>query len=364
MASQDLSDKTTDVATDHGKILSTDCVFQSNANEGIADKPLLNISGLVHPEAEREKIASMASETIQITATSLTETNSTSLVVETASTMATTSTLQPVYVAATNTVQAICTIAGSSCQITHASSNIRQATINDLTDSTTLKTSDTISAATLSASESCLVIPAATTTAVISTSATTESVKVVNTTASMPVKSYSTEIKPTGNNILTDATSIVMPAAATVTTSSTLVAVESVNNQDGSELLPTLKETSTKADISKRNRTTKRAKRSNTSDSKNICVRFEGNQSKRWDGKEVLIDYDWMKKQIDATQLFPGSTINIPWPIKGGETQIWKGVVVSVDGASMGQDTATTAEKKAKGIKAKQCTLKNKGKGA
>ena len=52
MASQDLSDKTTDVATDYGKILSTDCVFQSNANEGIADKPLLNISGLVHPEAE------------------------------------------------------------------------------------------------------------------------------------------------------------------------------------------------------------------------------------------------------------------------------------------------------------------------
>ena len=362
MASQDLSDKTTDVATDHGKILSTDCVFQSNANEGIADKPLLNISGLVHPEAQREKIASMTSEDIQITATSLIETNSTSLVVETASTMATTSTLQPV--ATTNTVQAICTIAGSSCQITHASSNIRQATINDVTDSTTLKTSDTISAATLSASESCLAIPAATTTAVISTSATTESVKAVNTAVSMPVKSYSTEIKPTGNNILTDATSIVMPAATTVTTSSTLAAVESVNNQDGSELLPTLKETSTKAGISKRNHTTKRAKRSNTSDSKNICVRFEGNQSKRWDGKEVLIDYDRMKEQIDATQLFPGSAINIPWPIKGGETQICKGVVVSVDGASMGQDTATTAEKKAKGIKAKQCTLKNKGKGA
>ena len=93
-------------------------------------------------------------------------------------------------------------------------------------------------------------------------------------------------------------------------------------------------------------------------------LRFEGNQSKRWDGKEVLIDYDWMKEQIDATQLFLGNAINIPWPIKGGETQIWKGVVVSVDGASMGQDTATTAEKKAKGIKAKQCTLKNKGKGA
>ena len=82
-------------------------------------------------------------------------------------------------------------------------------------DFTTLGTSK-ISAATLDASESCLVIPAATTTAIIPTLATTESVQVLNTTASMPVKSHSTEIKPSGNDILTDTDSIVKPAATTV----------------------------------------------------------------------------------------------------------------------------------------------------
>ena len=171
----------------------------------------------------------------------------------------------------------------------------------------------------------------------------------VKTTASVPVKSYSTAIQPTSNDILTDTASIVMPAATTVTTFSTLAAVEFINDQvmnrtDGSELLPSLKNTATKATISKRNRTTKRAKGSNKRGFKNICVRFEGNQSKRWDGKEVLIDYGWIKEQIDTTQLFPGSAINIPWPIKGRETQIWKGVAVYVDGAGVGQDTDANAE--------------------
>ena len=164
----------------------------------------------------------------------------------------------------------------------YVSSNIGQATFNDLTNSTTLGIS-TMAAATFAASESihhdimrdstCLVIPAATTTAVISTLATTGSVQVVKTTASMPVKSYSTAIQPTSKDILTDPASAVMPAATTVTTSSTLAAVEPINDQvmnrtDGFELLPALKDTATKANISKRNRTTEIAKGSNTSDSK------------------------------------------------------------------------------------------------
>ena len=164
----------------------------------------------------------------------------------------------------------------------YISSNIGQATFNDLTNSTILGIS-TMAAATFAASESihhdimrdstCLVIPAATTIAVISTLATTGSVQVVKTTASMPVKSYSTAIQPTSNDILTDPASAVMPAATTVTTSSTLAAVEPINDQvmnrtDSFELLPALKATATKANISKRNRTTERAKGNNTSDSK------------------------------------------------------------------------------------------------
>ena len=32
-------------------------------------------------------------------------------------------------------------------------------------------------------------------------------------------------------------------------------------------------------------------------------VRFEGNQSKCWDEKEVLVDYEWVKEKVDVTQL-------------------------------------------------------------
>ena len=101
MASQNSSDKI-DLATGHGVVLSTECVF-TDTNEGITDTPLLNTSGLVHPEAEREAIANVVSEANQITANSLTVTNSTSLAVQTASTIAATSTLQSV--AATKAVQ-------------------------------------------------------------------------------------------------------------------------------------------------------------------------------------------------------------------------------------------------------------------
>ena len=142
MVPQDSSDKIANVATGHRVVLSTECFF-TDANEGITDTPLLNTSGLVHPEAEAEQeaVANMASEANQITANSLTVTNSTSLVVQTASTIAATSTLQSV--AATKAVQ---TTAGSASQITLVSSNIGQATFNNMTNSTTLGISTTAAA--------------------------------------------------------------------------------------------------------------------------------------------------------------------------------------------------------------------------
>ena len=106
----------------------------------------------------------------------------------------------------------------------------------------------------------------------------------------------------------------------------------------------------------------KRMKGTSTSEVKNICVRFEGNQSKRWDGKEALIDYDWIKEQVDTTELLPGNAISIPWPNKGGDIEYWKGIVVNVDDASTSckQDSFISGStKKAKGSKPKQSHGKN-----
>ena len=92
-------------------------------------------------------------------------------------------------------------------------------------------------------------------------------------------------------------------------------------------------EATVSTNVTKQNKRGK--KRCNTKEVRNLCIRFEGNQSKRWDGKEALIEYDWLKEQVGATQLSPGNKVNIPWPTRGGEVQYWKGVVVNNDDASI-----------------------------
>lgn len=131
-----------------------------------------------------------------------------------------------------------------------------------------------------------------------------------------------------------------------------------------------LPETVTTNKSRKRNCTQRGTKSStSTNQARNLCVRFEGNQSKRWDGKEVLIDYDWIKEIVDVTKLVPGNTVTIPWPTaKGGDIQNWRGVVVNIDGANVSRkqnnfysraDSSLTEvtevyHKKAKGSKTKQ----------
>ena len=141
------------------------------------------------------------------------------------------------------------------------------------------------------------------------------------------------------NGVTTTATSLGTMAASLVTPTTTSVTV-SISEDSPNDDLTTVSASITQAKLlqtaeakiqdtdtanvsGKRTRKRRRAnKRTNTDEAtRNICIRFEGNQSKRWDGKEVLVDYEWVKEKVDATQLLPRSTVNIPWPIKGGEIQ-------------------------------------------
>ena len=67
-----------------------------------------------------------------------------------------------------------------------------------------------------------------------------------------------------------------------------------------------------------------------TPPAKPVCVRYEGNQSKRWDGKVVKIDRAWMEDNC-SQDLRVGAAVEMPWRGKGGKTKVWKGVIVSDD---------------------------------
>lgn len=59
-----------------------------------------------------------------------------------------------------------------------------------------------------------------------------------------------------------------------------------------------------------------------------VHVRYEGNNSKRWDGKVVKMDRDWME-DVCSQELVVGTAVEMPWRGKGGKMVLWKGVIVS-----------------------------------
>ena len=42
-------------------------------------------------------------------------------------------------------------------------------------------------------------------------------------------------------------------------------------------------------------------------------VRFKGNNSKRWDGKEVWLDTEVLDELYDSNKLFDGANVIVPW---------------------------------------------------
>jgi len=67
---------------------------------------------------------------------------------------------------------------------------------------------------------------------------------------------------------------------------------------------------------------------------------------------------------VGAMQLSTGNKINIPWPIRAGEVQYWKGIVVNNDDVSMSdkkdshnhvtEELSCVLSKRARGSKFKQ----------
>ena len=60
---------------------------------------------------------------------------------------------------------------------------------------------------------------------------------------------------------------------------------------------------------------------------KRYIVRFEGNNSCKWDGKEVWLDAEVLDELYDETELIHGSTISVPWKSKGKIIH-WKAVFI------------------------------------
>ena len=59
-------------------------------------------------------------------------------------------------------------------------------------------------------------------------------------------------------------------------------------------------------------------------------IKFEGNNSQRWDGKVISIPSSQIEDTYyDQSQLVPGFIITLPWPSKGNKKVInWKAVIV------------------------------------
>lgn len=58
------------------------------------------------------------------------------------------------------------------------------------------------------------------------------------------------------------------------------------------------------------------------------CIRYEGNNSKRWDGKVIWIDASVLDELYDETELTNGSHVVVPWKGKGNKISHWKAVLV------------------------------------
>lgn len=62
---------------------------------------------------------------------------------------------------------------------------------------------------------------------------------------------------------------------------------------------------------------------------KEYAIVFKGNDSAKWDGKEVWVDGEWLEDMYGAAELFPGRVVQLPW----GDTP-WKAVVSRIPGKS------------------------------
>ena len=59
-------------------------------------------------------------------------------------------------------------------------------------------------------------------------------------------------------------------------------------------------------------------------------VKFKGNGSKKWDGKDITVDAEWLEELYKKSELCPGRIVEIPFSGKGGTTIGWRVMIVGV----------------------------------
>ena len=87
---------------------------------------------------------------------------------------------------------------------------------------------------------------------------------------------------------------------------------------------------------------------------KRYFVKFEGNQSKRWDGKQVELDGGWLESLYSQEELAPGKQLTLPWPGKGKNVTNWNVVVLEKPMKEVKKAADTGTKKK----KLSKCTSK------
>ena len=73
------------------------------------------------------------------------------------------------------------------------------------------------------------------------------------------------------------------------------------------------------------------------------CVRYEGNGSKRWDGKSILIDAETLLMSYTREELVVGKEVVLPWKSKTKGTEYWKAKIIDNS-----EKESKTQEKEAK----------------
>ena len=56
-------------------------------------------------------------------------------------------------------------------------------------------------------------------------------------------------------------------------------------------------------------------------------IRYEVNSSKRWDGREILLDVDWLESLYEPGELIAGKQVSLPWQGKGN-VKYWNAVIL------------------------------------
>lgn len=73
-------------------------------------------------------------------------------------------------------------------------------------------------------------------------------------------------------------------------------------------------------------------------------VKYERNNSKRWDGKIIQVEAERLEVLYDQKELVPGKEVFLPWQGKCGSVQEWNGVVVQPGSSTKKTALATSGQ--------------------